>query len=59
MLALMVFEGGMNTRKYMGITRASKATATRDLRELVQLGALVPKGQGRGTRYELRILEGV
>ena len=53
------FEGGMNTRKYMGITRASKATATRDLQELVQLGALVPKGQGRGTRYELSILEGV
>ena len=25
------FEGGMNVRKYVSITKASKATATRDL----------------------------
>lgn len=47
------FEGGMNIRKYLGITKTSKATATRDLQELVRMGAMVAKGQGRGTRYEL------
>lgn len=47
------FEGGMNTRKYIHLTRASKATATRDLQELVGMGAMVTVGQGRGTRYEL------
>jgi Fic family protein len=28
------FEGGMNAKKYMTITGASKATATRDLQDL-------------------------
>jgi Fic family protein len=31
----------------------SKATATRDLQQLAQLGALVATGGGRATRYEL------
>jgi len=47
------FVGGMNARKYSTITGASKATATRDLQELTRLGALVPIGGGRSTRYEL------
>ncbi len=51
------FEGGMNARKYTGITRASKATATRDLQDLVNKGALTPIGQGRGVRYELVRME--
>lgn len=34
------FEGGMSAKKYMGITRASKATATCDLQYLTKIGAL-------------------
>ena len=47
------FTGGMNARKYVALTGTSKATATRDLQQLAQLGALVPLGSGRSTRYEL------
>jgi hypothetical protein len=36
------FEGGMTAGKYVGITGCSKATATRDLTALVQMGALGP-----------------
>jgi Fic family protein len=46
------FVGGMNARKYSAITGVSKATATRDLQQLAQLGAIVPIGNGRNTRYE-------
>ena len=49
------FEGGMNARKYCGLTRVSKATATRDLQDLVTKGALRPIGAGRSARYELRL----
>ena len=47
------FTGGMNARKYVSLTGTSKATATRDLQKLASLGALVPVGSGRSTRYEL------
>ena len=47
------FTGGMNARKYIALTGTSKATATRDLQQLTNLGALVPTGGGRSTRYEL------
>lgn len=49
------FSGGMNARKYCGITGVSKATATRDLQFLQQIGALLPTGSGRSTRYELNL----
>jgi len=49
------FEGGMSARKYVSIAKTSKATATRDLQALVELGALVPVGGGRSTRYELNL----
>ena len=49
------FEGGMNARKYVGITKTSKATATRDLQELVSLGAFISLGAGRSTRYNLNL----
>ena len=35
------FEGGMNARKYTGITKASKATATRDLQDLANKNIFV------------------
>tara|TARA_R110002049_G_scaffold309169_1_gene517844 strand:+ start:2861 stop:3967 length:1107 start_codon:yes stop_codon:yes gene_type:complete len=49
------FEGGMNARKYIGITKTSKATATRDLQDLVGKGVFIPTGGGRSTRYELAL----
>ncbi len=47
------FEGGMSTKKYMAITRCSATTATRDLAALCAMGAMVSRGAGRGTRYEI------
>lgn len=47
------FEGGMTASKYSRLTRVSKATATRHLADLVQVGALLVQGQGRSTRYHL------
>ena len=48
------FEGGMTAGKYIGITGCSKATATRDLATLVQMGALISlPGGGRSARYGL------
>ena len=49
------FEGGMRAKKYMSIAKTSKATATRDLQELVNIGALIARGGGRSIRYELKI----
>lgn len=51
------FKGGMSAKKYITLTKTSKATATRDLQELVELGALVPEGGGRSTRYRINIEE--
>jgi Fic family protein len=49
------FEGGMNTRKYIGITKTSKATATRDLHDLLQKGIFTVYGAGRNTSYQLTL----
>jgi Fic family protein len=44
----------MTAGKYVGITGCSKATATRDLAALVEIGALTSlPGGGRSTRYVL------
>jgi Fic family protein len=48
------FEGGMTARKYLSITKTSKATATRDLQELAKIGALFEQGGGRGTHYKIK-----
>ncbi len=49
------FEGGLNARKYVGMTRVSKATATRDLTDLVAKGCLQRRaGGGRSTSYDIR-----
>jgi len=48
------FTGGINNRKYMGLTRTSRATAWRELADLVAKGCLVPTGQGgRSSAYEI------
>lgn len=49
------FEGGMSAKKYMAITDVSKATATRDLQELLVMQAVVQVGSGRSVRYDLNI----
>jgi Fic family protein len=49
------FEGGMSANKYISITKASKATATRDLQHLTEIGALIQQGGGRSTRYILNL----
>jgi len=48
------FESGINARKYGSLTRVSKATATRDLADLLQKGCLIRlPGGGRSTRYDI------
>lgn len=49
------FKGGMSAKKYIAIAKTSKATATRDLQELVTLGVLKPEGGGRSTRYTVNL----
>ncbi|WP_267929297.1 Fic family protein [Paraburkholderia sp. ZP32-5] len=49
------FEGGMSTRKYESIGGTSRATASRELVELEDMGLLVKLGAGRSTRYYLNI----
>lgn len=49
------FEGGMTAKKYIVITKASKATATRDLQGLAEIGIFLPQGGGRSISYELEL----
>ena len=50
------FEGGMNAGKYMKLTKCSKATATRDLTNLMEKGCLRKlQGGGRSTRYDIAL----
>ena len=49
------FKGGFSAKNYANLTRVSKPTATRDLSNLVALGALLRTGAGRATRYELNL----
>jgi Fic family protein len=51
------FKGGLSAEKYIGITKTSRATATRDLTDLVEKGALTKTGELRHTRYHLNISE--
>lgn len=51
------FEGGMNARKYIGLTNTSKATATRDMQQLLESGAFMLAGTagGRSTSYQVQL----
>ncbi len=49
------FEGGMSAKKYMAIAKTTKATATRDLQDLVGKGVFIALGGGRSTRYEVNL----
>lgn len=47
------FAGGMSTEKYVAITGVSRATAYRELTQLMTLALLKRTGEGRATRYAL------
>lgn len=49
------FTGGLSADKYINITGAPRATATRDLQDLVGKGALVRMGERKHTRYHLNL----
>lgn len=51
------FVGGMTNRKYANLTKASSATAQRDLSDLVAKGCLVLVGSGRSAHYELAAVD--
>ena len=47
------FTGGMTLRKAISLTKVSRATAWRDLSDLVAHGAIEPIGEGRSRAYRL------
>jgi Fic family protein len=49
------FKGGLSAENYISITGAHRATATRDLQDLVAKGALTRTGELRHTRYHLNL----
>jgi len=49
------FQGGLSAGNYATITGASAATATRDLADLVEKGALLRVGERRHVRYHIAI----
>lgn len=49
------FKGGLSAENYISITKASRATTTRDLTDLVEKGALIRTGELRHTRYWLNL----
>jgi len=49
------FKGGLSAENYIAISKATRTTATRDLTDLVEKGALVKTGELRYTRYRLNL----
>ena len=49
------FKGGLSAENYISISKTSRATATRDLQDLVEKGALTKTGELRHTRYFLSL----
>lgn len=49
------FKGGLSAENYIAIAKTTRATATRDLTDLVEKGALVKTGELRHTRYRLNL----
>lgn len=49
------FEGGLTTRKYVSLTKTSRATAFREIADLLEKEVLTqdPKSKGRSVRYDL------
>ena len=51
------FEGGLNTKKYISLTKVSKATAIRDITSLIEYGCIkqIDGTAGRNIRYEINV----
>jgi Fic family protein len=49
------FKGGLSAENYLKITKTTRATATRDLQDLVEKGALTRTGERKYTRYYLKL----
>jgi len=49
------FKGGLSAENYISITKTSASTATRDLKDLVEMGALTRTGELKHTRYHLNV----
>jgi Fic family protein len=51
------FEGGISTKKYVSITKVSKATAVRDLASLIEFDCIrqIENTSGRNIRYKINI----
>ncbi|MEA5426398.1 Fic family protein [Arcicella lustrica] len=49
------FTEGLTAQKYINLTSTSRATATRDLQELVDMGVLHKTGKLKNTRYRLNL----
>lgn len=49
------FKGGLSAKNYLNITKTSKATATRDLQELVEMQAFIKTGELKATRYYINL----
>ena len=47
----------MSAKKYITITGTSKATATRDLQALFEMGAFKQIGKGRSVCYEVNFVK--
>jgi len=50
------FKGGLRAENYLAITKTSRATATRDLQDLVEMEVFRRTGERKHTRYALTIL---
>ena len=50
------FEGGLSAKNYINIAKTSASTATRDLQELVKMGALSAEGELKSRRYFLKLM---
>lgn len=51
------FEGGLNTKKYMALTKISKATAARDISALLEFNCIeqIDGTAGRNVKYKIKI----
>jgi Fic family protein len=49
------FKSGLSAENYISITGGARATATRDLQDLVEKGALTRTGALKSTRYHLNV----
>jgi Fic family protein len=48
------FEGGLSTRKYVGMTKSSRATSYREITDLIEKKILIQNpGKGRNVNYDL------